>query len=63
MKKSKIISSLAALGLVWGSAAGSQAGQQASTSEPKARTSSLEEWWNGKWASGNWFGVRDTLED
>lgn len=22
-----------------------------------------EQWWNGKYASGNWFGVRDTLED
>jgi porin len=21
------------------------------------------EWWNGKYASGDWFGVRDTLED
>jgi carbohydrate-selective porin OprB len=23
----------------------------------------LADWWNGKYASGNWFGVRDTLED
>ena len=23
----------------------------------------LAEWWNGKYAGGNWFGVRDTLED
>jgi porin len=23
----------------------------------------FEQWWNGKYASGNWFGVRDTLED
>ncbi len=23
----------------------------------------LAEWWNGKYATGNWFGVRDTLED
>jgi len=23
----------------------------------------VAEWWNGKYASGNWFGVRDTLED
>jgi len=22
-----------------------------------------EQWWNGKYASGNWFGVRDNLED
>lgn len=25
--------------------------------------SHLEEWWNGKYATGDWFGVRDTLED
>jgi len=25
--------------------------------------SALEEWWNGKYMSGNWFGLRDTLED
>ena len=23
----------------------------------------LSEWWNGKYATGNWFGVRDTLEE
>lgn len=23
----------------------------------------LEEWWNGRYATGNWLGVRDTLED
>ena len=23
----------------------------------------VAEWWNGKYATGNWFGVRDTLED
>ncbi|PTX96286.1 hypothetical protein DB345_10905 [Spartobacteria bacterium LR76] len=23
----------------------------------------LAEWWNGKYATGNWFGVRDTLEE
>src|SRR4051812_3474118 len=25
--------------------------------------SPLSEWWNGKYATGNWFGFRDTLED
>jgi porin len=25
--------------------------------------SRLSEWWNGKYASGDWFGVRDILED
>ena len=35
-------------------------------SENRVETSSkswLAEWWNGKYAGGNWFGVRDTLED
>jgi carbohydrate-selective porin OprB len=47
---------------LYGVPAGSQAGQT-STSESKAEASALEQWWNGKWATGNWFGVRDTLED
>jgi len=25
--------------------------------------SALADWWNGKYMTGNWFGVRDTLED
>lgn len=25
--------------------------------------SAFESWWNGKYMTGNWFGVRDTLED
>ena len=62
MKKSKIISGLTALGLAWGFFPGAEAGQT-STSEPKADASALAQWWNGKWATGNWFGVRDTLED
>ncbi len=37
-----------------------RAGETANTEEGK---SFLEEWWNGKSATGNWFGVRDTLED
>ncbi len=33
--------------------------------EPSApdNESAIADWWNGKYASGNWFGVRDTLED
>jgi porin len=31
-------------------------------SQPKS-ASWLSEWWGGKYATGNWFGVRDTLED
>ncbi len=33
------------------------------TTQVEASPSYLEEWWNGKYATGNWFGVRDTLED
>ncbi len=33
------------------------------TPEEGASPSSVEEWWNGKYATGDWFGVRDTLED
>ena len=62
MKKSKIISGLTALGLAWGFFPGAEAGQT-STSEPKADASAFAQWWNGKWATGSWFGVRDTLED
>lgn len=30
---------------------------------PKPEESALAEWWHGKYATGNWFGLRDTLED
>jgi porin len=26
-------------------------------------SSPIQEWWNGKYASGDWFGLRNTLED
>ena len=35
-----------------------------STSAPgESSESALSEWWNGKYMTGNWFGVRDTLAD
>lgn len=40
------------------------AGQTVETTvTEKESESALAEWWNGKYATGNWFGVRDTLED
>lgn len=30
---------------------------------PKFGLQSFSDWWNGKKATGNWFGVRDALED
>jgi len=41
-----------------------QAGSPAITPAPESSTSTcaLGDWWHGKYASGNWFGVRDTLE-
>jgi porin len=54
------------LGLAAGFAAVATSGLQAgetSSASVEASPSFLEEWWNGKYASGNWFGVRNTLED
>ena len=31
--------------------------------ETYSSESPLEAWWNGKYMSGNWFGLRDTFED
>ncbi len=39
------------------------AGQPAVTTPEKSSDSLFSQWWNGKYASGNWLGVRDTLED
>jgi carbohydrate-selective porin OprB len=40
------------------------AGQTTTTITKSEDTkSAVETWWNGKYATGNWFGVRDTLED
>jgi porin len=64
MNKNKVISGFAALGLAWGFPLGAQAGQtQPPAPEKESNTSPFVEWWNGKYATGNWFGVRDTLED
>jgi len=43
-----------------------QAGQTAvteTTTSSEDSPSALESWWNGKYATGNWFGLRDTLVD
>lgn len=42
-----------------------QAGQTSvtETTTKEDSASFLETWWNGKYATGNWFGVRDTLVD
>ena len=39
------------------------AGSESPASIEEARGSALADWWNGKYLTGNWFGVRDTLED
>jgi porin len=62
MKEKKVLWGLVVLGFAW-SAVAVQAGQSSSVSESRKTGSALESWWNGKYASGNWFGVRDTLED
>ena len=39
------------------------AGVAESAVSESTQESWLEQWWTGKYANGNWFGVRDTLED
>lgn len=39
------------------------AGETIATTATESSESWLSEWWNGKSMTGNWFGVRDTLED
>jgi carbohydrate-selective porin OprB len=53
MKKNSLLIWTAVATLAWGPDVG--AGEQAE--------SPLAEWWSGKYASGNWFGARDFLED
>lgn len=33
------------------------------TTSEESSESALSEWWNGKYMTGNWFGVRDTLAE
>lgn len=39
------------------------AGETTTTTTESSSESWLSEWWNGKYMTGNWFGVRDTLAD
>jgi len=39
------------------------AGQQPPPPPEKPSASAFSEWWEGRYATGNWLGVRDTLED
>jgi porin len=63
MKEKRVLWGLVVLGVAWGLPVGVRAGQTTAVSDSKPKGSALESWWNGKYASGNWFGVRDTLED
>jgi porin len=51
---SALLASISTLGTV-------RAGAEPPAAEPGE--SALLEWWQGKYATGNWFGVRDTLAD
>jgi porin len=62
MKKQRMQFLGLALGLAAAATSGLQAGET-STTQVESSPSALEEWWNGKYASGDWFGVRDTLEE
>lgn len=43
--------------------AGTETASSKTTIFPEAEDSALSEWWNGKYATGNWWGIRDTLND
>lgn len=52
------------IALLAGTAAFAQAGTTTTPAEVQPQEeSALAQWWNGKYATGNWFGVRDALED
>lgn len=55
--------SLAVLGLVWTFSVGVHAAQPSTASDSKVDRPSVGAWWNGNYATGHWFGARDTLED
>src|SRR5690242_5377739 len=42
---------------------GLRAGTTTSETTVTEKESALQEWWDGKYMTGNWFGVRDTLAD
>lgn len=54
-----LLSLASALVLVTPVAAGNAAEEQVSS----PATSHLSEWWNGRYMTGNWFGVRESLAD
>ena len=58
---------LAAIGtaaLALGAASGHAQSKSVTEPAPEASSESvLSDWWNGKYLTGNWFGLRDTLAD
>lgn len=60
MKPYTSLAAIAAAVLITTSA---QAGSPVSATETSSSSSALADWWHGKYATGDWFGVRDTLED
>ncbi len=60
---SHVVARSLAIALLAGASA-AQAGTATTTSDVSVKEeSALSQWWNGKYATGNWFGFRDTLED
>jgi porin len=62
MNKHFVTAIFVARALAWTHTSIVQAEQTPPTNE-QAVSSPIEQWWNGKYASGNWFGLRDTLND
>jgi carbohydrate-selective porin OprB len=64
-RRSRLASRGLAVALIAGLGAAAQAGTATMTTSDVTvhEDSALSQWWNGKYATGNWFGFRDTLED
>jgi len=63
MKYIAFTSTILALAAALPAKAGTGQTATATTTVDNSATSALADWWNGKYGTGNWFGVRDTLED
>lgn len=51
------------LALAMGAVSGHAQTKNVVTTNEESSESALSEWWNGKYMTGNWFGLRDTLAD
>src|SRR4030088_2251570 len=66
MRQSKVLPGLATFGLMVSFLLGAKAERLPAHLPSRGQVASgqsIEDWWNGNYGSGNWFGARDTLEN